>query len=198
MFREIVRPAISLFVLLSLVTGIIYPLAVTGVAQLLWPAKANGSLIVRDGAVVGSELVGQAFDDPKYFWGRPSATSPVACNAAASGGSHLGPSTPARGAAVRSRVAALRSADPDNTAPIPVDLVTCSASGLDPHISPAAAHYQVGRVARARGLDEETLRRLIARHTQGRTLGLLGEPRVNVVELNLDLDASHEREPARP
>jgi len=198
MFREIVRPAISLFVLLSLVTGIIYPLAVTGVAQLLWPAKANGSLIVRDGAVVGSELVGQAFDDPKYFWGRPSATSPVACNAAASGGSNLGPSNPALVEAVRSRVAALRSADPDNTAPIPVDLVTCSASGLDPHISPAAAHYQVGRVARARGLDEETLRRLIARHTQGRTLGLLGEPRVNVVELNLDLDASHEREPARP
>jgi K+-transporting ATPase ATPase C chain len=188
MLREIVRPALLLFLMLSIVTGIAYPLVVTGIAQVAFPGKANGSLIYRDGQAVGSALVGQPFDDPRYFWGRPSATAPVPYNAAASAGSNLGPTNPALVDAVRSRVQALRAADPQNRLPVPVDLVTTSASGLDPHISPAAAEYQVRRVARVRGLDENTVRGLVAQHTDGYTLGLLGEPCVHVLGLNLSLD----------
>jgi K+-transporting ATPase ATPase C chain len=188
-FREIVKPALLIFVVLSIITGIVYPLVVTGIAQVAFPGKANGSLIDRDGKAVGSTLVGQPFDDPRYFWGRPSATSPVSYNAAASGGSNLAPTNAALVDAVRSRVEALRAADPENQSPVPVDLVTSSGSGLDPHISPAAAAYQARRVARTRGLEESKIRELVAQHTEGRALGLLGEPRVNVLELNLDLDA---------
>src|SRR5262252_9110588 len=187
--RTLVRPAITLFVTLSVVTGLLYPLAVTGVAKVVFPDQAAGSLI-RDGSgqVVGSALIGQNFSDPKYFWGRPSATSPMPYNAANSGGSNQGPLNPALVDAVKGRIDALRAADPGNTAPIPVDLVTASASGLDPHISPAAALYQVSRVAKARKLDPESVRLLVAQHTEGRWLGLLGEPRVNVLALNLALD----------
>jgi K+-transporting ATPase ATPase C chain len=188
MFRQIIRPALLLFLVLSLVTGVIYPLVVTGIAQAVFPARANGSLIYLDGEPVGSALIGQPFDDPKYFWSRPSATTP-AYNAAASAGSNLGPTNPALQEAVRCRIAALRAVDPGNQAPIPVDLVTASASGLDPHISPAAAEYQVHRVAKIRGMRENALRELIVRHTEGRTFGLLGEPRVNVLQLNMDLDS---------
>ncbi len=191
MFRATMKPAVLLFLIFSVVTGVAYPLVITGIAQAVFPGMANGSLIFRDERGVGSSLVGQAFDDPKYFWSRPSATSPAPYNAAASGGSNRGPTNPALLEAVRSRIAALRAADPGNDMPIPVDLVTGSASGLDPHISPAAAEYQLARVARARRVDAETVRRLVARHTQGRTLGVLGEARVNVVELNLELDALH-------
>jgi K+-transporting ATPase ATPase C chain len=189
MYRTTLKPAILLFLLLSVITGVVYPLVITVTAQAVFPNKANGSLIYREGRAVGSSLVGQAFDDPKCFWGRPSATSPIPYNAAASGGSNLGPTNPALAEAARSRIAALRAADPGNHLPIPIDLVTASASGLDPHISPAAAEYQLPRVARARGLEAEAIRQLVARHTQGRTFGLLGEPRVNVVELNLELDS---------
>ncbi len=168
--------------------GFFYPLAITGLAQALFPRQANGSLIYRDGKPVASALIGQNFTDPKYFWSRPSATSPTLYDASSSGGSNLGPLNPDLAKAVRERIDAIKKADPANVAPIPVDLVTSSGSGLDPHISPAAAEYQVSRVAKARGLDVQTVRRLVARHTEGRTLGLLGEPRVNVVELNLDLD----------
>jgi len=185
MLRQL-KPAFLMLVVLSLLTGVIYPLLITLAAQLVFPYQANGSLIERDGKVVASALIGQAFDDPRDFWGRPSATSPVPYHADSSGGSNLGPTNPALVEAVRARIDALRAADPDNQSPIPIDLVTTSASGLDPNISPAAAEYQVPRVARARGLDPEIVRRLVARHTEGRTLGLLGEPRVNVVELNLD------------
>jgi len=173
---------------LTLLTGVIYPLAVTGLAQLFLPSLADGSLIIRDGKVIGSELIGQQFDDPKYFWGRPSATSPFPYNAAASSGSNLGPTNPAFIEAVRGRVSALRAADPVNDTPIPVDLVTASGSGLDPHMSPAAAEYQLKRVARARGLGENTLRDLVARHTEGRQLGVLGERRINILKLNVALD----------
>ena len=173
---------------LSILTGIIYPLAVTGIAQWLFPRQANGSLIYRSGKPAASALIGQPFTDSKYFWSRPSATSPMPYNAESSNGSNLGPMNPDLAKAVAERIAALRKADPGNTSPVPVDLVTSSASGLDPHISPAAAEYQVGRVAKARGISEEAVRRLVARHTEGRTLGLLGESRVNVVELNLNLD----------
>jgi len=187
MLRQ-VKQAFLIFLLLSVFTGIIYPLVITVVAQAVFPKQARGSLIYQDGRAVASALIGQGFTDPKYFWGRPSATSPLPYNAASSGGSNLGPTNPDLGKAVAERIAALRAADPGNEAPIPVDLVTSSASGLDPHISPAAAQYQVARVAKARGLDAEAVRRIVAQHTQGRTLGVLGEPRVNVVELNLDLD----------
>lgn len=188
MFRQIIKPALLIFVLLTVITGVIYPLVVTGLAQVIFPAKANGSLIYRDGKAVGSALIGQAFDDPKYFWSRPSATTPAPYNAASSTGSNLGPTNPALVEAIRTRIAALRTADPDNKLPIPADLVTASASGLDPHISPASAEYQIHRVAKIRGIEEKNLRELVARHTEDRTFGLLGEPRVNVVELNLDLD----------
>lgn len=185
----LLRPALTLFVALSLLTGLAYPLLVTGVAQTVFADAANGSLIQRDGQVVGSRLIGQAFTEPGHFWGRPSATSPTAYNGAASGGSNLGPSNPALAEAVKARVAALRAADPGNTAPVPVDLVTASASGLDPHISRAAADYQAARVARARGLPEAQVRALVEQHTEGRGFGGLGEPRVNVLQLNLALSA---------
>ncbi|MEN6493158.1 MAG: potassium-transporting ATPase subunit KdpC [Thermoguttaceae bacterium] len=188
MFREVIRPALLVFVVLSVITGLLYPLVVTGIAQVVFPNQANGSLIDREGEAVGSALIGQPFGDPKYFWGRPSATSPVPYNAAASRGSNLAPSNRRLVERVGARIAALRAVDPGNEAPIPVDLVTASGSGLDPQISPAAAEYQVRRVARARGLAENAIRRLVVRHTEERTWGLLGEPRVNVVQLNLDLD----------
>ena len=183
-------PAVLMLFWLSLVTGIAYPLLVTGLAQALFPRQANGSLILRDGTAVGSELIGQSFDDPKYFWGRLSATAPFAYNAGASSGSNLGPVNPALHAAAKGRIDALREADPDNKASIPVDLVTASGSGLDPHISPAAALYQVRRVATARGLDEGRVRSLVEAQTESRQLGILGEPRVNVLRLNLALDAA--------
>lgn len=186
--KTLIRPALTLFILLSLITGLIYPLLVTGIGQALFPKQAAGSLIERDGKRVGSRLIGQNFTDPKYFWGRPSATGPYPNNAAASSGSNLGPLNPALKEAVESRVKALRDADPDNARPVPVDLVTASASGLDPHISPAAADYQVTRVARARGLAPETVRNLIVQQTEDRQWGIFGEPRVNVLELNLALD----------
>jgi K+-transporting ATPase ATPase C chain len=176
-------------VLLTLVTGVVYPLAVTAVAQLVFPRQANGSLLERDGTVVGSALVGQPFDDPKYFWSRPSATGPMAYNGSVSSGSNLGPLSDDLASAVGTRIAALRAADPGNTAPVPIDLVTASASGLDPHISPAAARYQAARVARVRGLPEAAVLALVAEHTQGRPLGFLGEPVVAVLPLNLALDA---------
>jgi potassium-transporting ATPase KdpC subunit len=183
-----IRPAIVSLILLSVVTGLAYPAVVTAIAQLVFPRQANGSLIVRDGKVVGSSLIGQPFDDPKYFWGRPSATSPFPYNAASSSGSNQGPTNPALLDAVKGRVEALRAADPGNTAPVPVDLVTASGSGLDPHISPAAALYQVPRVAKTRKLDEAAVQRLVEQHTEGRQWGFLGEPRVNVLALNLALD----------
>ncbi len=186
--KTLIRPALTLFILLSLITGLIYPLLVTGIGQALFPKQAAGSLIERDGKRVGSRLIGQNFTDPKYFWGRPSATGPYPNNAAASSGSNLGPLNPALKEAVEGRVKALRDADPGNAAPVPVDLVTASASGLDPHISPAAADYQVTRVARARGLAPETVRNLVVQQTEDRQWGIFGEPRVNVLELNLALD----------
>ncbi len=186
----VLRPALVLFAVLTLVTGLLYPLFVTGVAQAVLPHQANGSLIVRDGQTVGSSLVGQAFTQPGHFWSRPSSTGPAAYNASASGGSNLGPSNPALAEAVQARIAALRAADPGNTAPVPVDLVTASASGLDPHISLAAARYQVPRVARVRGLASEQVDALVNAHTDGVWFGFLGEPRVNVLALNLALGAS--------
>jgi len=186
------RSALMVFFILTILTGVAYPLAVTGIAQLLFPHQANGSLIYKDGKPIGSSLIGQPFDEPKYFWGRPSATAPFPYNAAASSGSNLGPTNPALPEAVKTRVAALKAADPGNDAPVPVDLVTASGSGLDPHISPAAAEYQVRRVARARGKEEAFVRTLIIQHTEERQLGMLGEPRVNVLALNLTLDASDE------
>ncbi|HZW73254.1 MAG TPA: potassium-transporting ATPase subunit KdpC [Caldimonas sp.] len=191
--KNLLRPALSLFVLLTVVTGLLYPAVVTAISGLIFPDQASGSLVRRDGQVVGSTLIGQSFSDPKHFWSRPSATSPMPNNAANSGGSNQGPLNPALVDAVKGRVEALRKADPGNTAAIPVDLVTASASGLDPHISVAAAEYQIARVARARGLAPEAVRAAIARHTEGRQLGFLGEPRVNVLALNLDLDGSAPR-----
>ena len=187
--KTIVRPALSLFLALSVVTGVLYPLAVTGVGQAIFPRQAAGSLIERGGRVIGSSLIGQNFDAPRYFWGRPSATGPQPYNGLASGGSNLGPENPALIDAVKARIAALRQADPGNELPIPVDLVTASASGLDPDISPAAARYQVARVARARGLSTAQVRALVDAHTVGRQWGVFGEPRVNVLGLNLALDA---------
>ncbi|MGZ5251141.1 MAG: potassium-transporting ATPase subunit KdpC [Caldimonas sp.] len=185
----VIRPALVLFLVLSLITGIVYPFAVTGIARTVFPRQAAGSLVERDGKVVDSMLIGQNFSDPKNFWGRPSATSPMANNAAGSTGSNLGPLNPALVDAVKGRVDALRAADPGNAAPVPVDLVTASASGLDPEISVAAAQYQAARVARVRGLPVERVRDLVAERAQARLLGFLGEPRVNVLALNLALDA---------
>jgi potassium-transporting ATPase KdpC subunit len=184
-----IRPAIVVLVLLSAVTGLAYPALVTVIAQVVFPTQANGSLIVRNGKVMGSRLIGQPFDDPRYFWGRPSATGPFPYNAASSSGSNLGPTNLDLTTAVAQRVETLRAADPGNTASVPVDLVTASGSGLDPHISPAGALYQIGRVARARNVDQASVRRLVEQHTEGRPLGLLGEPRINALTLNLALDA---------
>jgi K+-transporting ATPase ATPase C chain len=186
--RKHLYPSIMLTLLLTVLLGLIYPLVMTGLAQILFPRQANGSLIIENGHLVGSTLIGQPFADPKYFWGRLSATSPQAYNAAASGGSNLAPTNQALIDAVKQRVADLRAADPGNAAAVPVDLVTASGSGLDPHISPAAALYQIPRVARVRKLPVETVRRLVRQHTEGRQFGILGEPRVNVLRLNRDLD----------
>src|SRR5215470_9809048 len=192
--RSQLRPALVALGIFTILTGLVYPLVVTGIAQVIFPGRANGSLIVRNGQPVGSELIGQPFDNPKYFWGRLSGTSPApytAFNAekqTGSSGTNYGPLNPALFEAVQGRIKALKEADPANKAPIPVDLVTASGSGLDPHISPAAAAYQVGRVARARGLSEDTVRQVVTQHTEGRTFGILGEPRVNVLAVNLALD----------
>lgn len=186
--KNLIRPAVTLFVLMSVVTGLAYPALVTGVASIVFPDQAAGSLIKGDGKVVGSTLIGQNFTDPKYFWGRPSATGTMPYNAANSGGSNQGPLNPALADAVKSRVEALKAADPTNGRPVPVDLVTASGSGLDPHISVAAAAYQAERVARVRKLSPDQVKAAIARHTEGRFLGVLGEQRVNVLMLNLELD----------
>jgi len=183
------RPALVLFLLLTLLTGFIYPLLVTAIAQLLFAHQAAGSIVMRDGRAVGSQLIGQSFSDPRYFWSRPSATTPQPYNGTASTGSNLGPLNPQLTDAINTRIAALRAADPSNSAPVPIDLVTASASGLDPEMSLAAANYQAARVARARGLAPEQVQALIAQHTEGSLLGVMGEPRVNVLELNLALDA---------
>ena len=186
--RTMLRNAIMSLIALTLLTGIAYPLLVTGIAQLLFPHAANGSVIMRDDKPVGSELIGQPFSDPRYFWGRPSATSPFAYNSTASTGSNVGPTNPALVDAIKSRIEALRAADPGNTQPVPIDLVTASGSGLDPHISPAAAAYQVGRVARMRGVPVQDVEKLVAAATERRFLGIMGEPRVNVLKVNLALD----------
>jgi K+-transporting ATPase ATPase C chain len=183
-----VRAALVALALFTVITGVLYPVLVTAIVQVAFPHRANGSLVIRDGKAVGSELIGQPFDAPKYFWSRPSATTSFPYNASASAGSNLGPTNPALTDAIRARVAALRAADPGNTAPVPVDLVTASASGLDPHISPGAALYQAPRVARARQMDPGAVQRLVATHIEDRQLGLLGELRVNVLALNLALD----------
>lgn len=187
--QSLLRPAVSLFVLLSAITGIVYPLVVTGIARVAFPDAAGGSLVVKDGKPVGSSLIGQNFTDPKHFWGRPSATGPYPNNAGASGGSNQGPLNPALVDAVKGRIDALKAADPGNVKPVPVDLVTASASGLDPHISPEAARYQLQRVAAARKLSIERVASMIDAHTQGRDFGFFGEARVNVLLLNLALDS---------
>jgi K+-transporting ATPase ATPase C chain len=185
---HLLRPCLGLLVMLTLVTGVAYPVFVTVVAQLAFPAQAGGSVLVRDGRAAGSALLGQSFSSPGYFWGRPSATAPQPYNGAASAGTNQASTNPALAEAVAERVAVLHAESPANVAPVPVDLVTASGSGLDPHISPAAAEYQVARVAEARGLPAERVRALVAAHVRGRTLGIFGEPRVNVLELNLALD----------
>jgi potassium-transporting ATPase KdpC subunit len=182
------RSVVLMFIVLTLITGVAYPLLVTVIAQTVFPYQANGSLIVRDGKVVGSELIGQSFDDPKYFWGRPSATSAFPNDASASSGSNLGPTNPSQFDAVRARLDAIKKAQPDSTGPVPIDLVTASASGLDPQISPAAAEYQVARVAQLRNVAIDQVRKLVTQNTESRTFGILGEPRVNVLKLNLALD----------
>jgi K+-transporting ATPase KdpC subunit len=191
MIRAQFRPTITIFALLTVLLGLVYPLVVTGVAQLVFPVQANGSVLTANGQPAGSALIGQPFDDPKYFWGRLSATSPFPYNSASSSGSNYGPMNPDYLKAVKARVDALRAADPGNSAPIPVDLVTASGSGLDPQISVAAALYQVPRVARARGLTPDAVRQLVAKYTEARQLGFLGEPRVDVLPLNLALDGQN-------
>lgn len=186
--KTLIRPAVTLFLLLSVLTGLVYPAAVTSLARLFFPDQAAGSLIMRGHEVIGSELIGQSFSGPRYFWSRPSATGPMPNNAGASGGSNLGPTNPALLDAVQARVATVRAAHPEQIGPVPVELATASASGLDPDISPAAAYYQIERVARARGLPAATLRALVAQHTEGPQWGLFGQARVNVLKLNLALD----------
>ncbi len=186
--EPILRPLLATFAVLTVLTGVAYPLLVTGIARTVFAEEANGSLVLKDGKPVGSSLIGQRFTDPGHFWGRPSATAPMPYNAAASGGSNQGPLNPALTDAVRARIEALRAADPGNTAPVPVDLVTASASGLDPHISPAAARYQVGRVAKARGQAPDRLNALVERHIEQPWLAVIGEPYVNVLRLNLALE----------
>ncbi|HUL42040.1 MAG TPA: potassium-transporting ATPase subunit KdpC [Burkholderiales bacterium] len=188
MWNEI-KSGVVMLIIMTVITGIAYPLLVTGVAQTVFPHQANGSLIMKNGKPIGSELIGQPFSSPKYFWSRPSATSPKPYDGGSSSGSNLGPTNPALLDAVADRIKALREADPGNAAPVPADLVTASGSGLDPHISPAAAYYQAERVARARKLDSKRVRSLIAEHTESRQFWILGEPRVNVLKLNLALDA---------
>jgi len=188
MFLRLIRPASSLLIILTLLFGVLYPLVITGIAKLAFPQQAAGSLIYRNGELVGSSLIGQSYSAPKYFWGRPSATSPQPYNGLASGGSNLGPLNPALLDQVKANAKTLREADLDNTQPIPIELVTASASGLDPQISPAAAHFQAARVARARGMPLARIEALIAAHEQGPTFGLFGERRINVLELNLALD----------
>ena len=190
------RSAIVVFVALTLITGVAYPALVTLIAQTAFPHQANGSLIEKDGKPIGSALIGQTFDDPRYFWGRPSATSPVTYDASSSTGSNLGPTNPDQKKAVQERMEAIRKAHPEQSGPVPGDLVTASASGLDPHISPAAAQYQIGRVAQARGLSENRVRHLVSSNTEERTLGVLGEPRVNVLRLNLALDEATKAAPS--
>ena len=188
--NPLIRPAVVLFLVMTVITGIVYPLVVTGIGQALLPAQAGGSLVMRDGKAVGSSLIGQPFSDPKYVWSRPSATTPQPYNGTGSTGSNLGPLNPALTDAVKSRIEALHAADPGNNSPIPVDLVTASGSGLDPDISLAGAYYQAPRIARVRGLSPASVRSLIAGHAKGRVLGLFGDPRVNVLELNMALDRS--------
>ena len=188
--NSIVRPALVLFAVLTALTGVVYPLVVTGITQVAFPEQAAGSIIQREGKAVGSALIGQNFSDPKYIWGRPSATGPYPNNASASSGSNLGPLNPALADAVKGRIEALRAADPGNGALVPIDLVTASGSGLDPHLSVAGAAYQAARVAKARGLPLQQVQALIDKHIEGRLFGLLGEPRVNVLKLNLSLDAA--------
>jgi K+-transporting ATPase ATPase C chain len=183
-----IRNALMSLLLFTILTGLIYPLAVAGLAQAIFPSQANGSIITKNGKQVGSSLLGQQFEEPKYFWGRLSATGPYPYNGGSSSGSNLGQNNPALMTAVQSRIQGLRAVDPGNEVKIPVDLVTASGSGLDPHISQAAAEYQINRVAKTRGLDQTSVRTLIAKHTQGRWLSLFGEPVVNVLELNLALD----------
>jgi potassium-transporting ATPase KdpC subunit len=187
--REQLKTAILILILLTIITGIVYPCLITAIAQSSFRYQANGSLIVRGGKVVGSSLIGQQFDDPKYLWGRLSATSQVQYNAAASSGSNLGPSNPALVEAVKGRAEALRSADPGNARPVPIDLVTSSGSGLDPHISLAAAYYQVPRIMRLRGMSESAVKEIVRKNAKGRFLGFIGEPIVNVLGVNLDLDS---------
>lgn len=187
--KNLLRPAIVLFILLTAITGVAYPLLITAIAQTAFPEEANGSLIVKDVKQIGSSLIGQSFSDPAYFWGRPSATAPTPYNGAASGGSNLGPLNPALAESVKGRIEALKTADPENKLPIPADLVTASASGLDPHISPAAAEYQIERVARARQLEPAQIKTLVTRYTEDRQWGIFGAPRINVLALNLALDS---------
>ena len=187
--KNLLRPAIVLFILLTAITGVAYPLLITAIAQTAFPEEANGSVIVKDGKQIGSSLIGQSFSDPAYFWGRPSATAPTPYNGAASGGSNLGPLNPALAESVKGRIEALKTADPENKLPIPADLVTASASGLDPHISPAAAEYQIERIARARQLEPAQIKTLVTRYTEDRQWGIFGAPRINVLALNLALDS---------